>query len=244
MGWVGAVVLVGPESPEAAVVREWTSQNAVTATRIPLSQGLDASAALECALIVLDALDDPPLAIAECARLRAVSATKPLLFLSPQGRSLEQAALRAGTTAFLERPVAADRLHSYVGRFFPRSPSSAPPSPLDSIDLGDGVRLDIAGVALIADGCAHALTPDCFRLLEYLINNAGRAITSAELVRKGVLLVTQAARYRAMMFELRRRLGPARERISLVRGFGYRFDFPQAPKLTRDNVVDDSPSHQ
>ena len=55
---------------------------------------------------------------------------------------------------------------------------------------------------------------------------------------KGILLASQAPRYRALVFDLRRKLGPARGRISLVRGFGYRFDLPAESTTFRGSFAD------
>lgn len=233
MGWTGAVVVVvGPESIETAVVREWAWHNSVQTARVSLSQGLDSRSTSACALVVLDALEDAPLAVAECARFRSQAPSKPVLFLGTPGRSLEQAALRAGTTAFLDRPLAAERLRSYVERFFPRSSTPAPKPAEQRVELAAGTALDVNAMCLIEGGVIYPLTPDRFRLLQYLIGNPGRAIASAELVRKDVLLATQASRYRSIVFDLRRQLRAARDCITLVRGFGYRFDFPAQTTAT------------
>jgi DNA-binding response OmpR family regulator len=233
MGWTDAVVVVGPESVETSVVHDWAIRNCVETTRVPLSQGLDPRSSSACALVVLDALEDPPLAVAECARFRSLAPSKPVLFLGAQGRSLEQAALRAGTTAFLDRPLAADRLRSYVERFFLRSSTPSLKKPAaEVVELAFGTTLDVSAMCLIEDGAAYPLTSDRFRLLQYLVTNPGRAINSAELVRKEIILATQAPRYRSMVFDLRRQLRSARDCITLVRGFGYRFDFANQSSLT------------
>jgi len=131
------------------------------------------------------------------------------------------------------------RLHSYVGRFCPRPLASvAPPSSTRPIDLGQGVALSLDGRALVVRGNSQAITPDAWQLLEYFLRNPGRAISPSELVRKGILLASQAPRYRALVFDLRRKLGPARGRISLVRGFGYRFDLPAESTTFRGSFAD------
>jgi hypothetical protein len=43
-------------------------------------------------------------------------------------------------------------------------------------------------------------------------------------VRAGLLRPTQAQRYRGLIMELRDRLGPARDLIRRVPGYGYRLD--------------------
>jgi DNA-binding response OmpR family regulator len=87
----------------------------------------------------------------------------------------------------------------------------------------------------------RALSRGKFELLSYLIQHTGRAISAEELVRAGVLAVSQRSRYRAIVLELRAHLGDARSAIRTVQGYGYRFEPPRDE--TRDmNVLRNSSS--
>jgi DNA-binding response OmpR family regulator len=66
-----------------------------------------------------------------------------------------------------------------------------------------------------------------FELLCYLADRAGRAVDPRELVKSGVIRPAQVQRIRALIAELRGRLGPASSLITTVPGFGYRLDLPR-----------------
>jgi len=228
------VVVLGPESVEVTELRAWGRERGVRVVCGPLenARNFDVDAA---DLVVLDALENPALAIAECAFFHRARPILPLLFLSPIGPELESAALRAGATVYLARPLAAARLRRYadrfaVGGFAPRSPAG--------VLVDDGVVLDLEGRRLFVDGCERPLTPDTFALLQYFVEHPGRAIAARELLRNGIFAAGQGQRYRAAVFELRRRLGKAARTINVVRGYGYRYDPPVA-ETDRTSMIRD-----
>jgi two-component system OmpR family response regulator len=214
------VIIVGPSTTEADLLERWGEELQVKVSRTPLDEpvGLGDTRPV---FAVIDAGEDPPLAVAECARLHARHPALPLVLLGTTEVCLERAALRAGATVFLPRPIALDRLRSYTQRFAETWHAVRTDR---SILLGAAVRLDVHGRRLHVDGKEHTLTADGFRLLQYLVQRPGKAVSADELVEAGVLLPGQKSRYRAAIFELRKQMRTGGALISSVRGFGYRFD--------------------
>lgn len=89
------------------------------------------------------------------------------------------------------------------------------------------VWLDVPGRRLFVRGCEESLSPLRFEILRHLLERPGRVVSARDLVRAGVLGSASEQRYRAVMKEIRDRLGPAHDAIRTVRGAGYRFDPPR-----------------
>jgi DNA-binding response OmpR family regulator len=222
-----AVFWLGPATAERDVLDVWSGERGIRLIRNSFDEPLDLGWLETAAFVVLDALEDPALAIAECARLRAAQPTLPIVLLGNDRLSLERAALRAGSTVFLERPLPPARLQSYGHHFVVSRSVSGVHGIAPKVGVDHDVVLDRSGRRLFIEGEERPLTRDSFNLLSYFIENPGRAIAPDELVLRGVLSASQARRYRATICALRNQLGSAAHRIQLVRGYGYRFDPPQ-----------------
>jgi DNA-binding response OmpR family regulator len=109
-------------------------------------------------------------------------------------------------------------------RIAQHDPERQTASPVAAVALGAGVVLDLSARCLRIERDEVRLSCDKFELLRYLVNCTGRAVSADELVCKRIFLRSQAARYKAIVFELRRKLGPAWRSIRSVPGYGYRFE--------------------
>jgi hypothetical protein len=132
----------------------------------------------------------------------------------------------AGRSAGAIRPVAA--IHPGRSRPAP-APSSAPPAPV-SLALG-GLVLDTAGRRVLVGGRDAGLVYLEFELLQFLVVNAGRALTRAQIFRS----VWGEEPYQASrsvdihVHRIRRKLGPEHGRnLVTVRRIGYRYEVPSA----------------
>ncbi|MGC4093577.1 MAG: hypothetical protein QM756_37900 [Polyangiaceae bacterium] len=106
----------------------------------------------------------------------------------------------------------------------PSSDESGLRPALEGTLLGSSVILDRRARTLWVEGSEVVISAQKFDLLCYLLDRAGAAVCSADLVRDGLIRPTQAQRYRGLIQELKRHLGSARDLIRSVPGYGYRLD--------------------
>jgi DNA-binding response OmpR family regulator len=90
--------------------------------------------------------------------------------------------------------------------------------------LTERVFLDRVARTLFVDDQEETLSTQKFDLLCYLLDRPSAAVSAGDLVRHGVLRPSQAQRFKGLVQELRRHLGPARDLIRPVPGYGYRID--------------------
>lgn len=179
-------------------------------------------------LAVIDAELGPWDAIAQTARLRSTDARLPLVVLGPGAQTQPgflKAALQSGADGVLDRPFDDDTLRAMLEGLVDRAHKETT-NQRRFIPLSPSCGLDLEGRCLRQGESEQPLTKGKFDLLEYLVRHAGRAVSADELVRKGVLAPSQRARYRAIVLELRAKLGDASATIRTVPGYGYRFDPP------------------
>ena len=198
---------------------------------LPFDPPCDPEELADKTVVFVDAHCDPALAVAECARLRASGLSRPLLLLSPEPERLGQAAARAGATRVFAIPLLVTEIREFLDGREASESSEDVRTVFDQhrrgLDLGLGVVLDRAARRLSVMGCEQPISVQKFELLCYLADRPGRAIEPRELVRSGVIRPTQVQRLRALIGELRGRLGPAGRLITTVPGFGYRLDLPR-----------------
>jgi DNA-binding response OmpR family regulator len=200
---------------------------------LPFEPACDPGELADKAAVFVDACSDAALAVAECARLRASGVALPLLLFTPRPERLRAAGARAGATRVLGLPLCFDEIRDLLERG-EGTEKAAPALELaieqhdGSVALGPGVVLDRVARRLSVLGQEQPISAQKFELLCYLADRPGRAVEPRELVRFGVIRATQVPRLRALIAELRGRLGPASKLITTVPGFGYRLDLPRA----------------
>jgi hypothetical protein len=104
-------------------------------------------------------------------------------------------------------------------------PAGTDPAP-GRVALGEGLHLDIGGRLLDVDGRRQPLTRREFELMAYLQRRRGVAISRRELMSQ-VWGAGYLAGDRTIDVHVRRirvKLGRHHERITTLRGYGYRFD--------------------
>jgi DNA-binding response OmpR family regulator len=199
---------------------------------LPFDPPCDAEALAGTTAVFVDACSDAALAIAECGRLRAGGLLLPLLLLAPEPGRLEQAAARAGATRVLSMPLSLEEIREFLepGEALQDAGPGQGHAGLQregTIGFGAHVVLDRVARRLSVLGHEQPISLQKFELLCYLADRPGRAVEPQELVKAGVIRPTQVQRIRALIGELRDRLGPAASLITTVPGFGYRLDLPR-----------------
>ncbi len=156
-------------------------------------------------------------------RLRKLDRSFPILILTARDSWQDKVeGLEAGADDYLTKPFHIEELAARVNALLRRAAGHATPV----IEL-NGIRMDSARQEVAVDGSPVELTGHEYRVLEYLMNHAGKVISKAELIehiydqdfdRDSNVLEVFVGR-------LRKKLDPqgTRKPIETLRGRGYRF---------------------
>ncbi|MEO3976251.1 response regulator transcription factor [Streptomyces sp. CAU 1734] len=165
-----------------------------------------------------------------CRRIRARSATLPVIMLTARGDDSDiVTGLEAGADDYVVKPVTAPVLEARIRAALRRADPSGPGpvQPNGPPDLG-GLSIDRAGLTVAKHGVPVPLPPTELRLLLELSASPGRVFTREQLLESiwdhtflgdSRLVDAAVARLRAKLEDV-----PAKPRyVQTVRGFGYRF---------------------
>lgn len=150
-------------------------------------------------------------------RWRSAGQTIPILILSARGSWMERVdGIEAGADDYLPKPFEMAELIVRLRALIRRSAGVAQPV----VTAGDLV-VDTRRMSIHFGGQPVRVTPLEFRLVDYLIHNQDRAVSSGELSEHlhGLDGAADANAIEAMVSRLRRKLGPGV--IETRRGFGY-----------------------
>ncbi|MFI9627259.1 response regulator [Streptomyces sp. NPDC052042] len=161
-----------------------------------------------------------------CRRIRARSATLPVIMLTARGDDSDiVTGLEAGADDYVVKPVTAPVLQARIRAALRRAEPSARPGP--DTDLA-GLVIDRAGLTVTRNGTPIPLPPTELRLLLELSASPGRVLSREQLLESvwdhsflgdSRLVDAAVGRLRAKIEDV-----PAKPRyIQTVRGFGYRF---------------------
>lgn len=177
--------------------------------------------------IILPGMDGRDL----CRSIRANSRTEtlPVILLT----SLTEDAnivvgLGAGADDYVKKPFSNVELSARVRAALRRGRMSRPRRDAEDstiISVG-GITMDTQRHVVTADGARVPLTLAEFRLLQYLMENQGRAFTRAELLKSIVGDGAQVIERNVDVHvrNIRRKIAARSRYIVTVRGIGYRFD--------------------
>ncbi len=158
-----------------------------------------------------------------CRVLRAGEATRdiPILMLTARAEETDQVVgFSLGADDYVTKPFSVKVLMQRIKAIRRRREG---PENSDMAEHG-GIRVDrVRHIAQVGDQ-ALDLTPTEFRLLECFVRQPGRAFTRAHLMEAaiggGAIVLERTIDVHIK--SLRRKLGPAGERVETVRGVGYR----------------------
>lgn len=128
-------------------------------------------------LIILDVMLPELDGLSLLRQYRAAKGTSPVLVLSARDRVEQRVeALRAGADDYVIKPFSFDELLARVEALCRRSKGTAS----NVLKVG-GVELDLGAKRFLARGREVSLAPREYAVLEYLVLNAGRTVSRAEL---------------------------------------------------------------
>lgn len=150
-------------------------------------------------------------------RWRAAGQTFPILILSARASWMERVdGIEAGADDYLPKPFEMAELIARMRALIRRSAGVAQPV----VTVGDLI-VDTRRMSILLAGQPIRVTPLEFRLVDYLVHNMNRAVSTGELSEHlhGLDGAADTNAIEAIVSRLRRKLGP--DVISTRRGFGY-----------------------
>ncbi|CAM2181175.1 response regulator transcription factor [Burkholderia cepacia] len=156
--------------------------------------------------------------------MRSVGVRTPVLMLSALGDVDERVrGLRAGGDDYLTKPFDPEEMAARLEVLLRRSQTA--PAPFATTLTVGPLRLDLISRKVFRDGDEIALLPTEYRVLEYMMRNAGQTITRTMLFEAvwGYHFDPGTNLIEVHMGRLRKKIDPpdAQQMIQTVRGAGY-----------------------
>lgn len=162
-----------------------------------------------------------------CQRLRQKKLDFPIVMLTAKGQEEEIVrGLELGADDYVTKPFGIRELKARVQRLLKQGVAEA----ADQITLGD-VILDRVAHTLTRDGEAIRLTSKEYRLLDFFITRAHRALTRSEIMNEvwGRSVIVSGRSVDRCVATLRSKIEPVPSQpqfIHTIRDVGYRFELP------------------
>ncbi len=190
------------------------------------ASALDLALAGTFDLIILDLMLPDLDGIQVCTHLRAAQVMTPILMLTARGAVEDRVAgLNAGADDYLGKPFAMEELLARVNALLRRGSRAAE---LNTVLQVDDLTLDLMRHEVKRSGQVIDLTPKEFALLEYLMHNAGRALSRTQIIDHvwSYDLETLSNVVDMYIHYLRDKIdrGFSRPLIKTVRGIGYKVE--------------------
>ena len=174
-------------------------------------------------LIIMDVMMPDLDGFSACREIRKTSAV-PILMLSARGEEYDKLhGFELGIDDYVVKPFSPKELMMRVGAILKRS--GAKSESREVVDIGD-LRVDFTARRVTLEGKPLDLSPKEYDLLFYLVRNRGIALTREKLLSEiwGHDFFGDDRTLDTHIKLLRRQLGPYADRITTLRGVGYRFE--------------------
>jgi DNA-binding response OmpR family regulator len=148
----------------------------------------------------------------------------PVIMLSARGEEYDKLfGFEIGADDYMVKPFSPKELMARVGVILARR---SPVEDLSGKLVFDSLEIDIPARAVYVDGEAVELTPKEYELLFYLAQNKGIALSRDKLLQDiwGYDYFGDDRTIDTHIKNLRNNLGPYREKITTLRGVGYKFE--------------------
>ena len=174
-------------------------------------------------LIIMDVMMPDLDGFSACREIRKTSAV-PILMLSARGEEYDKLhGFELGIDDYVVKPFSPKELMMRVGAILKRR--GAKSESREVVDIGD-LRVDFTARRVTLEGKPLDLSPKEYDLLFYLVRNRGIALTREKLLSEiwGYDFFGDDRTLDTHIKLLRRQLGPYADRITTLRGVGYRFE--------------------
>ena len=175
-------------------------------------------------LVIMDVMMPELDGFSACREIRKTSQV-PMLMLSARGEEYDRIhGFELGVDDYVVKPFSPKELMMRVGAILKRSAAS-PAAASDQVTIGELVVDFTARRVTISDE-ALDLSPKEYDLLFYMVRNRGIALTREKLISEvwGYDFFGDDRTLDTHIKLLRRQLGPYADRITTLRGVGYRFE--------------------
>ncbi len=161
------------------------------------------------------------------ARLRELAETPVIMLTAKTGESDKLRGFRLGVDDYVTKPFSLAELGARVGAVLARAAARAPSE--ETLYVAGPISVDMKKRQASLDASLLDLTPTEFRLLACLAQRAGEAVSQDELSNAvwGQQRAGAGSALRRYVWFLRKKIEPDPEkpqRLSTVRGFGYRLE--------------------
>ncbi len=153
------------------------------------------------------------------------TASTPVIMLSARGEEYDRIhGFELGVDDYVVKPFSPRELMMRVSAILKRSAQSA--TAKDELKIGDGLYIDFSARQVTVDGKPIELSPKAYDLLFYMARNRGVALSRDKLLAEvwGYDFFGDDRTLDTHIKLLRRELGPYADRITTLRGVGYRFE--------------------
>ena len=175
-------------------------------------------------LVIMDIMMPELDGFSACREIRKTSQV-PMLMLSARGEEYDRIhGFELGVDDYVVKPFSPKELMMRVGAILKRS-AAAPAAASDQVSIGDLV-VDFTARRVTIAGEALDLSPKEYDLLFYMVRNRGIALTREKLHSEGwgYDFFGDDRTLDTHIKLLRRQLGSYADRITTLRGVGYRFE--------------------
>ena len=150
----------------------------------------------------------------------------PVIMLSARGEEYDRIhGFELGIDDYVVKPFSPKELMMRVGAVLKRSDGEKEKQETESISVG-GLTVDVTAHRVLVDGNEIDLSPKEYDLLYYMIRNRGIALTREKLISDvwGYDFFGDDRTLDTHIKLLRKQLGPYADKITTLRGVGYRFE--------------------
>ena len=175
-------------------------------------------------LVIMDVMMPELDGFSACREIRKFS-TVPLLMLSARGEEYDRIhGFELGVDDYVVKPFSPRELMMRVGAILKRNGGTQ--QQRDEVKVGSGMVIDFTARRVTIDGAPVDLSPKEYDLLFYMVRNRGIALTREKLLSEvwGYDFFGDDRTLDTHIKLLRRELGPYADRITTLRGVGYRFE--------------------
>ncbi len=153
--------------------------------------------------------------------------TTPVIMLSARGEEYDRIhGFETGVDDYVVKPFSPRELMMRVSAVLKRSTGSQAAEQKDILQIGSGLIIDYTAHQVSIDGIALNLSPKEYDLLFYMVRNRGIALTREKLLSEvwGYDFYGDDRTLDTHIKLLRKELGDYANRITTLRGVGYRFE--------------------
>ena len=180
-------------------------------------------------LVIMDVMMPELDGFSACREIRKFSQV-PMIMLSARGEEYDRIhGFEAGIDDYVVKPFSPKELMMRVSAILKRTaaPSTtAAKAPMEQVCFGTGMVVDFTARTVTIDGTELNLSPKEYELLFYMVRNRGIALTREKLISNvwGYDFFGDDRTLDTHIKLLRRQLGTYADRITTLRGVGYRFE--------------------